>query len=58
MICRVCEEPLKKVEGDTPNSIKWFCPVCENLFDDQHRQINKVGKFKGISVWEYPEETD
>jgi len=56
MICPVCEEPLKKIEGETPGVIKWFCPACTNLFDDFGKQINKVGKFAGITVWEYEEE--
>ena len=58
MICPVCEEVLKKIEGEIPNTIKWFCPGCGNLFDDQRRQINKVGSFEGLPVWEYEDETE
>jgi len=55
VICPVCEQPCKKIEGETPNLIKWFCPNCELLFDSLGKQVNKIGKFGGLPAWEYNE---
>ncbi len=58
MICPVCKQPLKKIEGEIPDKIAWFCTNCEIPFDTLGKAPTKVGSFAGVSVWDYGEDEE
>jgi len=53
MICSVCQSILIPIEGEIPNKVCYWCPVCERPFYENGTPVTRVGKFLGIEVWDY-----